>query len=406
MFRHRPAPRHRGDPRRHGGLGEQLVICVLAVQISVAWLPSPRADSSGPSRSADQPPALVGLPASPPTSAPEPPTEIEVRFPASVTRVERAHEVRKRVEAVKTVSTNGIPSATLAAYQRAEAVMNSADAGCNISWQLIAAIGRVESDHGRYGGNVVGPTGVSRPGIYGIALNGTRNTAEIRDTDAGEYDRDPLYDRAVGPMQFIPSTWSVVGVDADGDGKRNPQDIDDAALAAAVYLCSGDGDLSTDADRRQAVYRYNHSTEYVDLVLAIMNAYLDGDYSTVPNYTTSATTFIPDFDYTSPGLNNGGGKKNNNGGKDNDGNTDPDPVDPDPVDPDPVDPDPVDPGDDPVKVIEDTVKNVQDGVKDVVDTVNTVLSLAEAIIQCTVEGYNALLTPAAWNACIDGYTNP
>ena len=50
-------------------------------------------------------------------------------------------------------------------------------------------------------------------------------------------------------MQFIPSTWAVVGVDADGDGERNPQDIDDAALAAAVYLCSGNEDLSTDAGR-------------------------------------------------------------------------------------------------------------------------------------------------------------
>ena len=45
-------------------------------------------------------------------------------------------------------------------------------------------------------------------------------------------------------MQFIPSTWPVVRVDADGDGKRNPQDIDDAALATAVYLCSGKDDLS------------------------------------------------------------------------------------------------------------------------------------------------------------------
>ena len=68
-------------------------------------------------------------------------------------------------------------------------------------------------------------------------------------------------------MQFIPSTWSVVGVDADGDAQRNPQDIDDASLATAVYLCSGDDDLATDAGQRAAVYRYNHSQEYVDLVL-------------------------------------------------------------------------------------------------------------------------------------------
>ena len=174
----------------------------------------------------------------------------------------------KTDQIVRTSSTNGIPSAALAAYQRAATVINAADKGCNIPWQLIAAIGRVESDHGRYGGNTLGEDGLSRPGIFGIALDGSNSTQKIADTDAGQYDSDAKFDRAVGPMQFIPSTWSVVGVDADGDGKRNPQDIDDAALATAVYLCSGDDDLGTDAGQRAAVYRYNHSKEYVDLVLA------------------------------------------------------------------------------------------------------------------------------------------
>ena len=103
-------------------------------------------------------------------------------------------------------------------------------------------------------------------------------------------------------MQFIPSTWSVVGVDADGDAQRNPQDIDDASLATAVYLCSGDDDLGGDAGRREAVYRYNHSKEYVDLVLRIMQAYMDGDFTSVPNNTTSAVTFTPDYDFTRPTL--------------------------------------------------------------------------------------------------------
>ena len=88
-------------------------------------------------------------------------------------------------------------------------------------------------------------------------------------------------------MQFIPSTWAIVGVDADNDGQRNPQDIYDAALASAVYLCSGSDDLSTTAGQRSAVFRYNHSERYVDLVLAIENAYLAGDYTEVPNGTTS-----------------------------------------------------------------------------------------------------------------------
>ncbi len=60
-------------------------------------------------------------------------------------------------------------------------------------------------------------------------------------------------------MQFIPSTWDIVGVDADGDGQKNPQDIDDAALATAVYLCAGTQDLSTTEGQRAAVFSYNHS---------------------------------------------------------------------------------------------------------------------------------------------------
>ncbi len=194
---------------------------------------------------------------------------------------------------IANASANGIPAAALAAYQRAEQVINSADASCNVPWQLIAAIGRVESDHGRYGGNVLSRDGKSRPGIYGIPLDGSNSTQQVRDSDAGQYDDDPVFDRAVGPMQFIPQTWSIVGVDGDGDGKRDPQDIDDAALATAVYLCSGDEDLSTYGGQKASVYRYNHSQEYVDLVISIMNAYLEGDYSAVPNGVATSTVFTP-----------------------------------------------------------------------------------------------------------------
>ena len=194
---------------------------------------------------------------------------------------------------IKSASTNGIPSAALAAYQRSAQVIDQADKSCNIEWPLVAAIGRVESNHGRYGGNVLTAAGVSQPGIYGIALDGSNGTQKVADTDAGQYDNDKQYDRAVGPMQFIPSTWSVVGVDGDGDGKRNPQDIDDAALATAVYLCSGDEDLSKRAGQESAVYRYNHSQDYVNLVLSIADAYASGDYSSVPNNSTGTTTFTP-----------------------------------------------------------------------------------------------------------------
>jgi hypothetical protein len=209
---------------------------------------------------------------------------------------------------LSSASTNGIPAAALAAYQRAAQVIDSADAKCNLEWPLIAAIGRVESNHGTYGGNRLTSEGVSTPGIIGIRLDGSNGTAKITDTDAGQYDGDTEYDRAVGPMQFIPSTWSVVGVDGDGDGKRNPQDIDDAALATAVYLCSGDENLATREGQEAAVFRYNHSDEYVKLVLSIMEAYAAGDYTATPNESTGSTTFTPSYgDSVYQGRGKGGG---------------------------------------------------------------------------------------------------
>jgi len=193
---------------------------------------------------------------------------------ASLTKVSR----REQAEAFRAseVAANGVPQAALRAYRTAEATMAIADPSCELSWALLAGIGRVESDHGRYAGAVLGRDGVSDPEILGLPLNGVGPVSAIADTDGGSLDGDKVWDRAVGPMQFIPSTWAMVGVDGDGDNKRNPHDLDDAALAAAAYLCVGDNDLSTTAGMQQAVYSYNHSAEYVTLVLGLAEAYQKG----------------------------------------------------------------------------------------------------------------------------------
>ena len=174
-------------------------------------------------------------------------------------------------------TVDAIPGRALTAYQRAETVMRQADSSCNLGWQLVAAIGKVESNHGRFAGALMTADGVVHPAILGPQLTGRGATSRIDDTDAGLLDGDERFDRAVGPMQFIPSTWTLVGVDADGDGRRDPQDIDDASLATGVYLCSGTDDLATQAGQRAAVHRYNHSSSYVDLVLSIMAGYLHAD---------------------------------------------------------------------------------------------------------------------------------
>ena len=174
------------------------------------------------------------------------------------------------------LDNNGIPVRALEAYRAAASLVGAADTACHIDWALLAAIGRVESNHARFGGNQLDSAGVAQPGIIGIRLDGTRGTARIMDTDGGLLDRDPIYDRAVGPTQFIPSTWRVVGVDANRDGVKNPQDMTDAATSTAIYLCSGPGDLSRSGDLHGAIMRYNPSESYVRTVTAIADAYRHG----------------------------------------------------------------------------------------------------------------------------------
>jgi membrane-bound lytic murein transglycosylase B len=106
------------------------------------------------------------------------------------------------------------------------------------------------------------------PPVVGPALTGGAY-ARIHDSDGGALDGDPNWDHAVGPMQFIPATWRIWGADGSGDGVADPQNVEDAALAAARYLCAGGRDLSRDADRRAAVRSYNHSDRYVATVLGL-----------------------------------------------------------------------------------------------------------------------------------------
>ena len=188
-----------------------------------------------------------------------------------------------------------LPSTAVAAYQRAATVLADVDPGCGVSWTLLAAIGRVESDHGRYGGASLGADGVSRPLIIGVPLNGKGPVARIADTDGGTHDRDRIWDRAVGPMQFLPTTWAVAGVDGDGDGMRSPNDIDDAALAAAVYLCAGTVDAESPANIRAALYRYNNSDSYVSLVMAFERSYRTGDFSASPAVRSVTAVATPQF---------------------------------------------------------------------------------------------------------------
>ncbi|NUO89238.1 MAG: lytic transglycosylase domain-containing protein, partial [Dermatophilaceae bacterium] len=144
---------------------------------------------------------------------------------------------------------------------------------CHIPVMLLAAIGEVESSSLR--GRRLDASHDAVPPVRGPALTGG-SYAAIRDSDGGRYDGDPVWDRAVGPMQFIPATWRIWGADGNGDGIRDPQNIEDATLAAANYLCAGGRDLSQAADLRAAVLSYNHSQRYLSTVVGIIQAVTSG----------------------------------------------------------------------------------------------------------------------------------
>ncbi|MFF8942728.1 lytic transglycosylase domain-containing protein [Streptomyces sp. NPDC014864] len=171
------------------------------------------------------------------------------------------------------VTGGALPASVFAAYRRAEAELARSAPGCRLRWQLLAAIGQVESGQAR--GGRVAPDGTAVPPILGPRLAGGA-FAVVRDTDGGAYDGDAEFDRAVGPMQFIPSTWARWGADGNGDGRADPDNVFDAALAAGRYLCAGGRDLSDPAELDRAILGYNHSEVYLRTVRAWYAYFLDG----------------------------------------------------------------------------------------------------------------------------------
>ncbi|MGX1560712.1 lytic transglycosylase domain-containing protein [Streptomyces sp. NPDC055506] len=166
-----------------------------------------------------------------------------------------------------------LPASVFAAYRRAEDRLAREAPGCRLRWQLLAAIGQVESGQAR--GGRVGSDGTTLAPILGPRLDGVA-FALIRDTDGGAHDGDTAYDRAVGPMQFIPSTWARWGADGNGDGRRDPNNVFDAALAAGRYLCGGGRDLSVPAQLDRAILGYNHSAAYLRTVRAWYAYFMEG----------------------------------------------------------------------------------------------------------------------------------
>jgi membrane-bound lytic murein transglycosylase B len=170
----------------------------------------------------------------------------------------------------------GIPAGALEAYAYAARVAEVENPDCHLTWPTLAGIGMVESHHGTYRGAGIAPNGDVTPLIRGVRLDGTMGNLEIVDSDAGALDGDPGLDRAMGPMQFIPETWRLYGVDANNDGEVSPDNFDDAALSAAGYLCWRGKDMSTPRGWMNGLRAYNLSDQYARTVRDWATAYADG----------------------------------------------------------------------------------------------------------------------------------
>jgi membrane-bound lytic murein transglycosylase B len=98
--------------------------------------------------------------------------------------------------------------------------------------------------------------------LAGIGAVETGHGSDVRRSPKG----------AVGPMQFLPSTFAVYGMDGDGDGRADVMNPADAVYSAARYLCLWGGGRGGQA-LYDAVWAYNHAVWYVRRVFAFANAY-------------------------------------------------------------------------------------------------------------------------------------
>ncbi|MEN8672197.1 lytic murein transglycosylase [Nocardioides sp.] len=222
----------------------------------------------------DLTPAAAGQPGQPPSAVPAAPA-----VPSVPSGSEAASGGESDVPVIdetwlqQTSTASGVPVTALRAYARAELM---APGGCGIGWTTLAGIGWVESQHGLIGGRVLLLDGRSSEPILGPALNGVGNVMAIPATrESRRWHGDKVWDHAFGPMQFISSTWVAWQSDGDGDGVSDPNDLDDAAYAAARYLCAGERDLASAAGWTAGILSYNNARSYLDAVHVAATAYAD-----------------------------------------------------------------------------------------------------------------------------------
>lgn len=176
--------------------------------------------------------------------------------------------------AVATWASTGISRLALAAYMAGAVTANKVVPGCAISWNDIAAVGFIESRQGRYGNATIAMSGEVLPPILGVPLNGSSHTRKVPMAHLGIADGTGPYARAVGPLQFLPSTWVAVATlvrARTGIVLSDPNNFLQAAAAAGTTLCRGGSFVA--GPSTAAYMSYNASARYAWRAGALANAY-------------------------------------------------------------------------------------------------------------------------------------
>lgn len=245
-------------PARRRRLTITISVAVLAVIALIVVLTLVLSRSDGP-------PADGPVPVPPRADAPE-------RARGSEPTVDGIAGLVDVAWAQQVSAATGIPLRALQAYAGVAIAKRAENPGCNLGWNTLAGIGDAESSHGQHDGSGIDLDGTVDPPIHGIVLDGA-DVDRIPDSDGGAIDGDAEWDRAVGPMQFIPESWRNWGTDASGDGVADPQNIDDATLATANYLCRAGGDLGVPDNWRKAIASYNSAPSYSAAVSSVAIRY-------------------------------------------------------------------------------------------------------------------------------------
>ena len=232
---------------------------------------------------------------------------------AALAQIPNLHAARM----LQTTEVNGLSVVTIDAYIRAAEATT-----CSVDWAMLAGIGQIESNHGQIEGAAVSRSGRVSVEILGPLLDGGESQiapevlarldanqratliqavdsaqeallrpftspafgplrseedasvdnaargngfAIVVDTDDGLLDGNESWDRAVGPMQFLPETWNRWATDGNGDGVADPHNLYDASAAASRFLCALSESRPSPS---RFILGYNASTSYVRNVLA------------------------------------------------------------------------------------------------------------------------------------------